>query len=45
VATVPIKLFSLIRTRGVLLLIISVISALAFAKGGIAPLGFWDGPS
>lgn len=45
-ATVATKLMTLFRKRGVLLLIISAISALLSAKGGPTPyLGFWDGPS
>lgn len=41
------KLMMLIRKRGLLLLALSVISALLAAKGvgGIQQYGFWDGPS
>jgi hypothetical protein len=38
-------MMTLFRKRGVLLLIISAITALLSAKGGPYPLGFWDGPS
>lgn len=38
------KFMSLLRKRGVLLLVVSAISALLAAKGGHNPTGFWDGP-
>ena len=50
-ATVAAKLMTMFRKRGVLLLVISVISALLAAKAGgngggsISEFGFWDGPS
>ncbi|HEV2592846.1 MAG TPA: hypothetical protein VGU02_13250 [Gaiellaceae bacterium] len=43
-ATVATKLVSVYRKRGVLVLVVSVTSALVSAKAGM-PLGFWDGPS
>lgn len=39
-----IKLMSLLRKRGVLLLVVSAISALLAAKGGGTGYGLWDGP-
>jgi hypothetical protein len=47
VATVAIKVASLFRKRGVIALVISVISALLAAKGQgpINQLGFWEGPA
>jgi len=45
VATVATKLMSVFRKRGVLLLVISAISALLSAKGTPIQLGYWDGPS
>lgn len=49
-ATVAAKLMTVFRKRGLLLLVISAISALLAAKtgggsGGTTQLGFWDGPS
>ena len=46
-ATVATKVASLFRKRGVILLVISAISALLAAKGQapIGQLGFWDGPA
>ncbi len=44
-ATVATKVIALFRKRGVLLLIVSAITALLSAKGGPYPFGFWDGPS
>lgn len=38
-----IKIMSLLRKRGVLMLVISVASALLAAKGGQGT-GFWEGP-
>lgn len=38
-----IKIMSLLRKRGVLLLVVSAISALLAAKGGTGH-GMWDGP-
>jgi hypothetical protein len=39
------KIMSLLRKRGVLLLIVSVAAALIAAKsGGHSPYGMWDGP-
>ena len=39
-----IKIMSLLRKRGVLMLVISVASALLAAKGGGIGNGFWEGP-
>jgi hypothetical protein len=38
------KLVSLLRKRGVIMLAVSVVSALLSAKGVIHPDGYWDGP-
>jgi hypothetical protein len=39
-------LTTLVRMRGLVLLVLSVLAALLAAKGGISAqqLGFWDGP-
>lgn len=39
------KLMMLIQKRGLLLLALSVVSALLAAKTGGQQYGFWDGPS
>jgi hypothetical protein len=38
------KIMSLLRKRGVLMLVLSVASALLAAKGGGSGYGFFDGP-
>ena len=45
-ATVATKVIGILRKRGVILLVVSAISALLAAKGQpINQFGFWDGPS
>jgi hypothetical protein len=45
------KVIGFMRKRGVIVLVISAISALLAAKtggvhgGGVQPFGFWDGPA
>lgn len=38
------KLASLFRKRGLVVLVLSAVSALLSAKGGNPSIGFWDGP-
>ena len=48
-ASVATKIMGVLRKRGAVMLVVSVVSALFAAKvggpGGIQSFGFWDGPA